>query len=249
MSKKELSVSGAARHLNIDPKWVRTMIDRGFLKRPLTARGIAAGWKRYQEDKARRSQQRATPGLLDELARRERIRSLELASRIKSLELVADEHVEVGIGVVFGLLKSDAQALVGYSVANGGDRAALEDLIDTALSRICERTAEVAAMLEPSPEALAAATARAPLPVPANSREEEAIAKIRKRQVANDRLEGAYIRCEPAVGNIEGMVTIVRETFIPIPDAPEFVIGPLEARTAAVIDHLRTGRDPHDLVP
>jgi hypothetical protein len=241
----ELSISAAARHLGLSQKWLRTLIERGFLKPPLSRARLDAGLKRYQADKARRATIREAPSAMRDALAFERVRSLELGNAIKRRDLVRLDHSLLGAEIVAGSLRSDAHALEGAAVASGADRHAVEDMTFAAMERASGRFGEISDALRALGVEEAAPTL--PQPVPLSLKDRERAARVAKRKLANDHLEAAHIATSMAVAIIDRIVEETEQAFAEVPEAGTFVIDPLKARAAAVVECLRNGVDPETL--
>jgi hypothetical protein len=239
-----LRISDAARLLGVTRPMVYRLIDRGFLKEPHTEAAVRRAWKRWEADKAARATIREAPSALADALAFERVRALELGNSIKRRDLVRLDHSLLGAEIVAGLLRSDAHALEGSAVASGADRGTVEDMTAAAMGR-------ASALFEQTADALRAdgveEAPAPPEPIAVSLRDRERAARIAKRKLANDKVEADHIATSAAVAVIDNIVEVVEGAFTDVPNAEQFVIAPLKARAAKVIDALRAGIDPDDL--
>jgi hypothetical protein len=244
---KTLGTAAAARELGVSPPMILKLVSLGFLSKPYTPAELRAAWAKWEKDKAARAAVRATPTMLDEADRTEKIRGLELGNEVKTHTLLRMDFVTTGVEVALGPVKADAETIVRRGVSDGGDRHELETIIDGALARASARFGEACDALRANPAQDGPARIELPHPDSVEPKAREKIGRIVKRRLANDELEAKHIAATTTFDMIAVMVETVEKAFTGVPDAPLFVIDPLKARAASVIECLRNGLDPESL--
>jgi len=206
---KELSISAVARLLGVSQKWVRVLIEKKFLRRPLTEARVKAGWSEYERTKkVRRARAAAPPELASALAD-ERARSLEIRTGLLDRTLLDRAKVNSDLDKFVAAVRNGMYGAVA-NLPIPAQRAG-EDAADALMRRLAAEAGTAAVELggpefavpeDPSDEERAAilnaalAPEPAALPEPAfplNGKAREARSRLLWRRTRNNNLEATTI--------------------------------------------------------
>jgi hypothetical protein len=204
---KELSISAVARLLGVSQKWVRVLIERKFLRPPLTEPRVKAGFGEYQRTKARRRAKARAPAELASALADERARSLELRTGLLDRTLLDAASVASDLDKFIAATRNGLySAVANLSLA---EKRAGEDAADALMGRIALEAGRILVGLggelppaDPTPEERAALLEAQHVPepaalpepaVPLNGKAREARSRLLWRRTRNNMLEASTI--------------------------------------------------------
>jgi hypothetical protein len=189
---KELSISATARLLGVSQKWVRVLIERKFLRPPLTEPRVKAGFGEYQRTKARKRAKARAPAELASALADERARSLELRTGLLDRTLLDTAKVASDLDKFIAALRNGMYTAVANLPLSA--KRAGEDAADALMGRIALEAGRILVGLggelppaDPTPDETAALLDAVFVPEPAGL-PEPAVPLTGKAREARSRL-------------------------------------------------------------
>jgi hypothetical protein len=242
---KELSISATARLLGVSQKWVRVLIERKFLRPPLTEPRVKAVFGEYQRTKARKHAKARAPAELASALADERARSLELRTGLLDRTLLDHAKVASDLDRFIAATRNGMDGAVANLPL--AEKRAGEDAADALMGRIAleagrilvglggeeftvpadpeERAALLDAAFVPEPAAL-------PEPaVPLNGKAREARSRLLWRRTRNNILEVTTLPRSWAETMLRAYAAEARKQLI-VADLGAPLVGVIEALDA-----------------